>query len=102
DVYIGAGAYIGENVSVGDRSKIYPNVVLDDNVKVGEDTTIHPNVSIYHDCIIGNHCLIHSGAVIGADGFGFAPNEKGEFQKVPQIGNVVLEDYVDIGANATI
>jgi len=102
EVYIGANAYIGENVSIGDNVKIYPNSYIGDNVKVGNHTTIHPNVSIYHDCVIGESCLIHAGAVIGSDGFGFAPNEKGEFQKVPQIGNVILEDHVDVGANATI
>lgn len=102
EVYIGANAYIGDHAVIGDNTKIYPNTVIGENVKVGKNTTIHPNVSIYHDCVIGNNCLIHAGAVIGADGFGFAPNEKGEFQKVPQIGNVILEDNVDIGANATI
>lgn len=102
EVYIGASAYIGENVVIGDHVKIYPNTFIGDNVKVGDETTIHPNVSVYHDCVIGKSCLIHAGAVIGSDGFGFAPNEKGEFQKVPQIGNVILEDHVDIGANATI
>jgi UDP-3-O-[3-hydroxymyristoyl] glucosamine N-acyltransferase len=102
DVYIGANAYIGEDAVIADNAKIYPNTFIGDNVKVGEGTIIHPNVSIYHDCIIGKNCLIHAGAVIGADGFGFAPDEKGEFQKVPQIGNVILEDHVDIGANSTI
>lgn len=102
DVYIGANAYISDYAVIGDNAVIYPNTFIGDNVKVGAYTTIHPNVSIYHDCVIGQHCLIHAGAVIGADGFGFAPNENGEFHKVPQIGNVVLEDHVDVGANATI
>ena len=102
EVYIGANAYIGENAVIGDNVKIYPNTFIGDNVKVGDNTTIHPNVSVYHDCVIGKSCLIHAGAVIGSDGFGFAPNEKGEFQKVPQIGNVILEDHVDVGANSTI
>ncbi len=102
EVYIGANAYIGEDAVVGDNVKIYPNSFIGDNVKVDDGTTIHPNVSIYHDCVIGKNCLIHAGAVIGADGFGFAPDENGEFQKVPQIGNVILEDNVDIGANSTI
>jgi len=101
-VYIGAGAYIGEDAVIGNNVKIYPNSFIGDNVSVGDHTLIHPNVSIYHDCKIGQNCLIHAGAVIGADGFGFAPDEKGEFQKVPQIGNVILEDNVDIGANSTI
>lgn len=102
DVYIGAGAYIGDDVVIGDNVKIYPNTFIGDNVSVGDHTLIHPNVSVYHDCVIGKNCLIHAGAVIGADGFGFAPDENGEFQKVPQIGNVILEDNVDIGANSTI
>tara|TARA_B100000508_G_scaffold118450_1_gene98573 strand:+ start:88804 stop:89826 length:1023 start_codon:yes stop_codon:yes gene_type:complete len=102
DVYIGANAYIGEDVVIGNNVKIYPNTFIGDNVKVGDGTVIHPNASVYHDCIVGKNCLIHAGAVIGADGFGFAPDENGEFQKVPQIGNVILEDNVDIGANSTI
>lgn len=102
DVYIGANAYLGENVIIGNKAKIYPNAFIGDNVKIGEETVVHPNASIYHDCVIGKNCIIHAGAVIGADGFGFSPNEKGEFQKVPQIGNVILEDHVDIGANSTV
>lgn len=102
EVYIGAGAYIGEGAVIGDHVKIYPNTFIGDNVSIGAHTLIHPNVSIYHDCVVGKHCLIHAGAVIGADGFGFAPDETGAFQKVPQIGNVILEDHVDIGANSTI
>jgi len=102
EVYIGAGAYIGDDAVIGDHVKIYPNTFIGDNVTVGDHTLIHPNVSVYHDCVIGKNCLIHAGAVIGADGFGFAPDENGEFQKVPQIGNVILEDNVDIGANSTI
>lgn len=102
EVYIGAGAYIGDDTVIGDHVKIYPNSFIGDNVSIGDHTLIHPNVSIYHDCVVGKHCLIHAGAVIGADGFGFAPDETGAFQKVPQIGNVILEDHVDIGANSTI
>lgn len=102
EVYIGAGAYIGDDAVIGDHVKIYPNSFIGDNVSIGDHTLIHPNVSIYHDCVVGKHCLIHAGAVIGADGFGFAPDETGAFQKVPQIGNVILEDHVDIGANSTI
>lgn len=102
EVYIGANAYIGEEAVIGDHAKIYPNTFIGDNVQVGAHTVIHPNASIYHDCVIGKNCLIHAGAVIGADGFGFAPDENGEFQKVPQIGNVILEDNVDVGANSTI
>jgi UDP-3-O-[3-hydroxymyristoyl] glucosamine N-acyltransferase len=81
---------------------IYPNAYIGDNVKIGDNTVIHPGATIYNDCVIGNRCVIHAGVVVGADGFGFAPNDKGEFQKVPQIGNVVIEDDVEIGSNTTI
>ena len=101
-VYIGAFAYIGKDVVIGDHVKIYPNAYIGDGVQIGDHTTIHPNVSIYHHCKIGKNCIIHAGTTIGADGFGFAPDENGEFKKVPQIGNVILEDHVEIGANATI
>lgn len=102
DVYIDAGVYIGKTAEIGDRVYIYPNAYIGDNVHIGDDSIVYPNVTIYHDCKIGKNCVIHAGAVIGADGFGFAPDENGVFQKVPQIGNVVLEDFVEIGANATI
>jgi UDP-3-O-[3-hydroxymyristoyl] glucosamine N-acyltransferase len=102
NVFIGAFAYLGENVTVGDGSKIYPNTYLGDNVTVGENCVIHPGVKIYHDCKIANNVTIHAGTVIGSDGFGFAPQTDGSFQKVPQIGNVIIEDNVEIGANATI
>lgn len=101
-VFIGAFAYLGENVKVGNNTKIYPNAFLGDNVTVGDHCVIHPGVKIYHDCKLGNHITIHAGTVIGSDGFGFAPQADGSFKKVPQIGNVVIEDYVEIGANATI
>ncbi len=101
-VYIGAFAYIAENAEIGNNVAIYPNVTIGKGVKIGDGTIVYPGASIYRDCIIGKNCIIHSGAVIGADGFGFAPDEKGEFQKIPQIGNVILEDNVDIGANSTI
>ena len=102
DVFIGAFSYFGENVKVGNNAKIYPNVYLGDNVKVGDNSIIHPGVKIYHDCTIGNNVVIHAGTVIGSDGFGFAPQTDGSFQKVPQIGNVIIEDSVEIGANTTI
>ncbi len=102
DVYIGANAYVGENVTIGDGANIYPNAVVYDNAKVGKQSVIHANVTIYHQCEVGDNCIIHAGAVIGADGFGFAPDEKGVFSKVPQIGNVVIEDDVEVGANTTI
>jgi UDP-3-O-[3-hydroxymyristoyl] glucosamine N-acyltransferase len=102
NVFIGAFAYLGDNVKVGNNTKIYPNVFLGNNVKVGDNTVIHPGVKIYHDCVIGNNVIIHAGTVIGSDGFGFAPQADGSFQKVPQIGNVVIENNVEIGANTTI
>jgi UDP-3-O-[3-hydroxymyristoyl] glucosamine N-acyltransferase len=102
NVYIGAFAYLGDNVKVGNNTKIYPNVYLGNNVKVGDHSIIHPGVKIYHDCVIGNNVVVHAGTVIGSDGFGFAPQTDGSFQKVPQIGNVIIEDNVEIGANTTI
>jgi UDP-3-O-[3-hydroxymyristoyl] glucosamine N-acyltransferase len=101
-VFIGAIAYIGENVKIGNHTKIFPNAFIGDNVEIGDHTVIHPGVKIYHDCKIGNHVTIHAGTVIGSDGFGFAPQSDGSFKKVPQIGNVIIEDHVEIGANATI
>ena len=102
NVFIGAFAYIGDNVKVGNNTKIYPNVYVGNNVKIGDDSIIHPGVKIYHDCVIGDNVVIHAGTVIGSDGFGFAPQADGSFKKVPQIGNVIIEDNVEIGANATI
>jgi UDP-3-O-[3-hydroxymyristoyl] glucosamine N-acyltransferase len=102
NVFIGAFTYLGEKVIVADGAKIYPNVFLGDNVTIGENSIIHPGVKIYHDCIIGKNVTIHAGTVIGSDGFGFAPQADGTFKKVPQIGNVIIEDGVEIGANATI
>ena len=101
-VFIGAFAYIGENVRIGNNTKIYPNAFIGDNAEIGDHTVIHPGVKIYHDCKVGNHVTIHAGTVIGSDGFGFAPQADGSFKKVPQIGNVVIQDHVEIGANATI
>src|SRR5262245_50468899 len=102
NVFIGAFVYIGDNVKVGNGAKIYPNAYIGNNVKVGDNAIIHPGVKIYHDCVIGNNVVIHAGTVIGSDGFGFAPQADGSFQKVPQIGNVIVEDNVEIGANTTI
>ena len=101
-IFVGAFAYIGENVKVGNNTKIFPGTFLGDNVSVGNNSVLHPGVKIYHDCVIGNNVTIHAGSVVGSDGFGFAPQADGSFKKVPQIGNVVVEDYVEIGANATI
>jgi UDP-3-O-[3-hydroxymyristoyl] glucosamine N-acyltransferase len=102
NVFIGAFSYIGENVKLGNNTKIYPNAFIGDNVTVGDSCVIHPGVKIYHDCKVGNYVTIHAGAVIGSDGFGFAPQADGSFKKVPQIGNVIIENNVEIGANATI
>jgi UDP-3-O-[3-hydroxymyristoyl] glucosamine N-acyltransferase len=102
DVFVGAFSYIGENVRVGKNTKIFPNSFLGDNVQIGEDCLIHPGVKIYHDCVLQDRVIIHAGTVIGSDGFGFAPQADGSFKKVPQIGNVLVEDDVEIGANTTI
>ena len=102
NVFIGAFAYLGENVKVGNNTKIFPNAYIGDNVTIGDNCIIHPGVKIYHDCKVGSHVTIHAGTVIGSDGFGFAPQADGSFKKVPQIGNVVIEDNVEIGANTTI
>jgi UDP-3-O-[3-hydroxymyristoyl] glucosamine N-acyltransferase len=100
--YIGAFVYIGENVKIGNNVKIYPNTNIGDNSVIGDNTVIFSGVKIYADTQIGKNCKVHSGAVIGADGFGFAPNENGAFIAIPQIGNVIIEDNVDIGAACTI
>lgn len=101
DCYIGAFAYIGDNVEIGDGCKIHPHATIEDNTKLGRNCNIYPNVTIYHDCRIGNNVTIHSGSVIGADGFGFAPNTEG-YAKIPQIGIVTIEDNVEIGANTCV
>ncbi len=100
--YIGAFTYIGENVSIGDNVKIYPNCYIGDNTTIGDNSIIFSGVQLYSETQIGKNCKIHSGSIIGADGFGFAPNEKGEFSAIPQIGNVIIEDNVDIGSGSTI
>jgi len=101
-IFVGAFAYIGEHVEIGNNVKIYPQVYLGDHVKVADNSVIYPGVKIYHDCVIGKNVAIHAGTVIGSDGFGFAPQADGSFKKVPQMGNVVVEDNVEIGANASI
>ena len=100
--YVGAFAYIGQNVKMGVNVKIYPHVYVGDNCTIGDDTTLFPGVKVYHDCKIGSHVVIHGNTVIGSDGFGFAPQDGKEFAKVPQIGNVVIEDNIEIGANCAI
>jgi len=102
DVFIGPYAYIGENCVIGDGCSVYPHVYIGDNTRLGNNCTINPGVKIYHDCLIGEGCIIHAGSVIGSDGFGFAPQSDSEFMKIPQLGNVILEDHVEIGANVTI
>jgi UDP-3-O-[3-hydroxymyristoyl] glucosamine N-acyltransferase len=102
DVYIGACAYIGENAVIGDGCSVYPQVYIGDNTKLGPNCTLNPGVKVYHDCVIGQGVIIHAGSVIGGDGFGFAPQSENEYMKIPQLGNVVLEDFVEIGSNVTI
>ena len=102
NIYIGAFAYLGENIKIGNNTKIYPNVYIGDNVVIGDNVILFSGAKIYSDTLIGDNCVIHSCAILGADGFGFAPNEQGEFIKVPQTGNVVIEDNVDVGAAASI
>jgi UDP-3-O-[3-hydroxymyristoyl] glucosamine N-acyltransferase len=102
NLYLGSFSYIGKNVVIGANVKIYPNTFVGDNVTIGDNTILFAGVKVYSESIIGANCAIHSGAIIGSDGFGFAPTEDGTYSKIPQIGNVILEDYVDIGANTTI
>ncbi|WP_276134148.1 UDP-3-O-(3-hydroxymyristoyl)glucosamine N-acyltransferase [Polluticoccus soli] len=102
NVYIGAFAYIGENAIIADGVKIYPNSYIGDNVIIGKDSVLYSGVKVYNDCHLGNRVTIHSGTIVGGDGFGFAPQKDGTYKKVPQIGNVIIEDDVEIGANTTI
>jgi len=102
NIFVGAFAYLGENVTIGNNTKIFPGVFIGDDVKIGNGSIIHPGVKIYKECVIGDRVTIHAGTVIGSDGFGFAPQADGSFKKVPQIGNVIVENDVEIGANTTI
>lgn len=102
DIYLGAFAYIGEGAVIGKNVKIYPHVYIGDHVVIGDNTTLFSGVKVYADCKIGSDCILHSGAVIGADGFGFAPSTDGPFSKIAQVGNVVIEDWVEIGANTCV
>lgn len=102
NIYLGDFAYLGDSVEIGDNVKIYPHAFIGNNAKIGANTTVFAGVKIYSDCIIGNDCTIHAGVVIGGDGFGFAPQTDNNYKKVAQIGNVVIEDFVEIGANTTI
>ena len=102
NLYLGSFSYIGKNVVIGVNVKIYPNSFVGDNVTIGDNTILFAGVKVYSESVIGANCAIHSGAIIGSDGFGFAPTEDGTFSKIPQIGNVIMEDFVDVGANTTI
>jgi UDP-3-O-[3-hydroxymyristoyl] glucosamine N-acyltransferase len=102
NIYLGAFTYIGEQVKIGDNVKIFPGVYIGDNVTIGDNVIVFAGAKIYSETSIGNNCVIHSSVVLGADGFGFSPNENGEYNKVPQTGNVIIEDFVDIGAGTTI
>lgn len=102
DAYIGEYTVVGENVKIGKGAQIYPQVYIGDNVTIGDNVKLFPGVRIYEECVLGDNVTIHSGTVVGGDGFGFAPTEDGSFQKIPQIGNVVIENNVEIGANSTI
>ncbi|MCH4553816.1 UDP-3-O-(3-hydroxymyristoyl)glucosamine N-acyltransferase [Aestuariibaculum lutulentum] len=102
NIYVGAFSYIGENVTIGNNVKIFPNSYIGDNSVIGDNTIIFSGAKIYSETVIGKNCVINSGSIIGADGFGYAPNEEGGYNKVPQTGNVIIEDYVDVGAATTI
>jgi UDP-3-O-[3-hydroxymyristoyl] glucosamine N-acyltransferase len=102
NVYVGEFAFLGENVKIGNNVKIYPQVYVGDGTVIGDDTTLYPGVRLYRNTVVGKRCIIHAGAVIGADGFGFAPQADGHYDKIPQVGNVVIDDDVEIGANTTI
>lgn len=101
-LYLGSFCYIGKNVKIGNNVKIYPNTFVGDNTTIGDNTILFAGVRVYSETIIGSGCTIHSGAIIGSDGFGFVPNEEGVYSKIPQIGNVVIEDNVDIGSCTTV
>lgn len=100
--YRGAFSYVGENCKIGDNVKIFPQAYVGDNVSIGDNTILHPGVKIYKNCVIGTHCTLAAGVVVGSDGFGFAPQNDGTYKNIPQLGNVVIGNHVDIGANTTI
>lgn len=102
DLYLGEFAFIGENVTIGNNVKVYPQVYVGDGCVIGDNTILYPGVRLYRNTVVGRRCIIHAGAVIGADGFGFAPQEDGHYEKIPQVGNVMIDDDVEIGANTTI
>jgi len=102
DLYVGEFTVVSENVSLGSGVVLYPKVYVGEGVQIGEGTILHPGVKVYEGCVIGDHCVIHAGAIIGGDGFGFAPNQENNYEKVPQLGKVIIEDHVEIGANTTV
>ena len=102
DAYVGAFAYIGKNVQLGKGVQIYPHTYVGDNVKIGDNTILYSGVKVYYNCVVGKDCILHAGVVVGSDGFGFEPDAHGINQKLPQIGNVIIEDDVEIGANTTV
>lgn len=102
NVYLGEFAFVGENVTMGNNVKVYPQVYIGDGCVIGDNTVLYPGVRLYRNTVVGRRCVIHAGAVIGADGFGFAPQEDGHYEKIPQVGNVMIDDDVEIGANTTI
>lgn len=102
DLYLGSFSYIGKNTKIGNNVKIYPNSFIGDNVEIGDNTILFAGARIYSESVIGKNCVIHSGTIIGSDGFGFAPNQDGSYSKIPQIGNVIIEDNVEIGSCTTV
>ena len=102
NIYLGEFAFVGENVIIGNNVKIYPQVYIGDGTAIGDHTVLYPGVRLYRNTVVGKRCILHAGAVIGADGFGFAPQEDGHYEKIPQVGNVLIDDDVEIGANTTI
>lgn len=101
-VYRGAFSYVGAGTTIGENVKIYPQVFIGDNVRIGNNTILHPGAKVYANTVVGNNCVIHSGVVLGSSGFGYAPQEDGSYKNIPQLGNVVLDDFVHVGSNATI
>ena len=102
NLYLGEFVFVGENVTIGNNVKLYPQVYVGDGCVIGDNTTLYPGVKLYRNTVVGCRCIIHAGAVIGADGFGFAPQDDGHYEKIPQVGNVLIDDDVEIGANTTI
>lgn len=102
NLYLGEFAFIGENVTLGNNVKVYPQVYVGDGCVIGDNTVLYPGARLYRNTVVGQRCIIHAGAVIGADGFGFVPQEDGHYEKIPQVGNVMIDDDVEIGANTTI